>query len=75
MLSGHNSAAWNYHVSWNLQLPIALSLQANLSSITGTPSGIGWARKPRLTLHGGDEFVVEILPHIGSLYNVMEDEK
>lgn len=52
-----------------------MSIKANFFSITGTPSGIGWARKPRLTLHGGDEFVVEILPHIGSLYNVMEDEK
>lgn len=44
-------------------------------SITGTPSGIGWARKPKLTLHDGDEFVVEILPHIGSLHNVMKEEK
>lgn len=46
-----------------------------LRSITGTPAGIGWGRNPKLTLHGGDEFVVEILPHIGSLYNVLEDEK
>lgn len=46
-----------------------------LRRITGTPAGIGWGRKPKLTLHGGDEFAVEILPHIGSLYNVMEDEK
>ncbi|KAF3767371.1 hypothetical protein M406DRAFT_355551 [Cryphonectria parasitica EP155] len=43
--------------------------------ITGTPAGIGWGRNPKLTLHGGDEFVVEILPHIGSLHNVMEEEK
>lgn len=43
--------------------------------ITGTPAGIGWGRNPKLTLHGGDEFVVEILPHIGSLVNVMEEEK
>lgn len=48
---------------------------ANVYSITGTPSGIGWGRKPKVTMHGGDEFVVEILPHIGSLYNVMEEEK
>lgn len=47
----------------------------NTCSITGTPAGIGWGRNPKLTLHGGDEFVVEILPHIGSLYNVLEDEK
>lgn len=43
--------------------------------ITGTPAGIGWGREPRELLHDGDEFVVEILPHIGSLYNVMENEK
>lgn len=44
-------------------------------SITGTPAGIGWGRTPKLTLHRGDEFVVEILPHIGSLVNVMEEEE
>ncbi len=43
--------------------------------ITGTPSGIGAMRNPKEYLHEGDEFVVEILPHIGSLYNVMENEK
>lgn len=43
--------------------------------ITGTPSGIGAMRNPKAFLHEGDEFVVEILPHIGSLYNVMENEK
>ena len=43
--------------------------------ITGTPAGIGMSRNPKEYLHDGDEFVVEILPHIGSLYNVMENEK
>jgi len=43
--------------------------------ITGTPSGIGAMRSPKEYLHEGDEFVVEILPHIGSLYNVMQDER
>ncbi|AEO55160.1 hypothetical protein MYCTH_2298693 [Thermothelomyces thermophilus ATCC 42464] len=43
--------------------------------ITGTPAGVGFAHKPQELLHDGDEFVVEILPHIGSLYNVMRNEK
>ncbi|KAK3380136.1 hypothetical protein B0T24DRAFT_675853 [Lasiosphaeria ovina] len=43
--------------------------------ITGTPAGVGMAKNPKELLHEGDEFVVEILPHIGSLYNVMENEK
>ncbi|KAH6856471.1 hypothetical protein B0I37DRAFT_367523 [Chaetomium sp. MPI-CAGE-AT-0009] len=43
--------------------------------ITGTPAGVGFARKPQELLHDGDEFVVEIQPHIGSLYNVMQNEK
>ncbi|KXX83446.1 Fumarylacetoacetate hydrolase domain-containing protein 2 [Madurella mycetomatis] len=42
--------------------------------ITGTPAGVGFAHKPQELLHDGDEFVVEILPHIGSLYNVMKNE-
>ncbi|KAL2157489.1 hypothetical protein VTH06DRAFT_6040 [Thermothelomyces fergusii] len=45
------------------------------SIITGTPAGVGFARKPQELLHDGDEFVVEILPHIGSLYNVIQNEK
>ncbi|KAL2023981.1 hypothetical protein VTK56DRAFT_216 [Thermocarpiscus australiensis] len=43
--------------------------------ITGTPAGVGFAHKPQELLHDGDEFVVEILPHIGSLCNVMQNEK
>lgn len=43
--------------------------------ITGTPAGVGFARNPKELLHDGDEFVVEILPHIGSLYNVMKNEE
>jgi 2-keto-4-pentenoate hydratase/2-oxohepta-3-ene-1,7-dioic acid hydratase in catechol pathway len=42
--------------------------------LTGTPSGIGWAKTPRDCLQDGDEFVVEILPSIGSLYNVIKME-
>ncbi|KAG7287760.1 hypothetical protein NEMBOFW57_007275 [Staphylotrichum longicolle] len=43
--------------------------------ITGTPAGVGFAHKPQELLHDGDEFVVEIQPHIGSLYNVMQNEQ
>ncbi|KAK3390855.1 hypothetical protein B0H63DRAFT_466634 [Podospora didyma] len=43
--------------------------------ITGTPAGVGFAKNPKELLHDGDEFVVEIQPYIGSLYNVMENEK
>lgn len=59
-------------VSWCSQ---GTTLLPGTLIITGTPAGIGWGRNPKITLHGGDEFVVEILPHIGSLYNVLEDEK
>lgn len=43
--------------------------------ITGTPAGVGFARKPKYTLKDGEEFRVEILPHIGTLVNVFEAEK
>jgi 2-keto-4-pentenoate hydratase/2-oxohepta-3-ene-1,7-dioic acid hydratase in catechol pathway len=42
--------------------------------ITGTPAGVGAGRDPPVTLKAGDEFAVEILPHIGTLVNVFEDE-
>ncbi|KAK0636889.1 hypothetical protein B0T17DRAFT_613555 [Bombardia bombarda] len=51
------------------------TLPAGTVIITGTPAGVGMAKNPKELLHEGDEFVVEILPHIGSLYNVMENEK
>ncbi|KAK3318610.1 hypothetical protein B0H66DRAFT_575352 [Apodospora peruviana] len=51
------------------------TLQKGTVIITGTPAGVGFAKKPQELLHDGDEFVVEILPHIGSLYNVMQNEK
>lgn len=42
--------------------------------ITGTPAGVGIARKPKVTVKEGDEFIVEILPHIGSLITKFENE-
>ncbi|ROW13247.1 hypothetical protein VPNG_04824 [Cytospora leucostoma] len=59
-------------VSWVSQ---GTTLRPGTVIITGTPGGIGWGRDPKLTLHEGDEFVVEILPHIGSLHNVFVEEK
>ncbi|KAI0132014.1 hypothetical protein BJ170DRAFT_679912 [Xylariales sp. AK1849] len=41
--------------------------------ITGTPAGVGFGTKPPNYLHGGDEFVVELTPHIGSLHSVFEN--
>ena len=42
--------------------------------ITGTPAGVGIVRKPKITIGAGDEFGVEILPWIGTLVNVFENE-
>ncbi|CAK7229018.1 hypothetical protein SCUCBS95973_007075 [Sporothrix curviconia] len=42
--------------------------------ITGTPAGVGMGRSPKETLRDGDEFAVEILPHIGTLTNVFANE-
>lgn len=51
------------------------TLPAGTVIITGTPAGIGAGRTPKEWFKDGDEFVVEILPHIGSLYNVMKFEE
>lgn len=51
------------------------TLPAGTVIITGTPAGIGAGRTPKEWFKDGDEFVVEILPHIGSLVNVMQFEK
>jgi len=51
------------------------TLPAGTVIITGTPAGVGLARNPKVTLKDGDEFTVEILPHIGSLINKFVNEK
>ncbi|KAI1503081.1 hypothetical protein F5X99DRAFT_417484 [Biscogniauxia marginata] len=43
--------------------------------ITGTPAGVGFGKNPPAYLHEGDEFVVELTPHVGSLYSVFENER
>jgi len=51
------------------------TLPAGTVIVTGTPAGVGFAKSPKEVLHEGDEFVVEILPHIGSLVSVLQNEK
>jgi len=50
------------------------TLPAGTIILTGTPAGVGIVRKPKVTVKDGDEFAVEILPHIGTLVNVFENE-
>ena len=42
--------------------------------LTGTPAGVGFSRKPPMSLRAGDEFRVEILPGVGSLVNKFQNE-
>jgi 2-keto-4-pentenoate hydratase/2-oxohepta-3-ene-1,7-dioic acid hydratase in catechol pathway len=51
------------------------TLPASTVIITGTPTGVGMGRKPKVTLRPGDKFAVEILPHIGTLINDFEAEE
>ncbi|KAF5671209.1 bifunctional 4-hydroxyphenylacetate degradation enzyme [Fusarium heterosporum] len=50
------------------------TLPAGTIIITGTPAGVGMGKKPKETLKHGDEFKVEILPHIGTLVSRFENE-
>lgn len=50
------------------------TLPAGTVIITGTPAGVGMGKNPKETLSHGDEFRVEILPHIGTLVNTFENE-
>lgn len=50
------------------------TLPAGTIVLTGTPAGVGIVRKPKVTVKAGDEFAVEILPHIGTLINTFENE-
>jgi 2-keto-4-pentenoate hydratase/2-oxohepta-3-ene-1,7-dioic acid hydratase in catechol pathway len=50
------------------------TIPAGTIIITGTPAGVGTVRKPKVTVKGGDEFAVEILPYIGTLINKFENE-
>jgi 2-keto-4-pentenoate hydratase/2-oxohepta-3-ene-1,7-dioic acid hydratase in catechol pathway len=52
----------------------AITLNPGDLLVTGTPAGIGWARKPRLLMHQGDVCEVEI-EGLGVLRNPVVDEK
>jgi 2-keto-4-pentenoate hydratase/2-oxohepta-3-ene-1,7-dioic acid hydratase in catechol pathway len=52
----------------------AITLNPGDALVTGTPAGIGWARKPRLLMHQGDVCEVEI-EGLGVLRNPVVDEK
>jgi len=41
---------------------------------TGTPSGVGWYREPRLLLKDGDEVVIDI-ERVGRLVNICREEE
>ncbi|KAI1204916.1 uncharacterized protein F4807DRAFT_300090 [Annulohypoxylon truncatum] len=43
--------------------------------LTGTPAGVGFGKKPPAYLKDKDEYVVELLPHVGSLYSAFQAEK
>lgn len=51
------------------------TLPAGTVILSGTPAGVGFGKKPPVYLHEGDEYVVELTPHVGSLYSVFENEK
>lgn len=51
----------------------AITLEAGDIIVTGTPAGIGWARKPKLFMKPGDVVEVEI-EGIGILRNPVADE-
>jgi 2-keto-4-pentenoate hydratase/2-oxohepta-3-ene-1,7-dioic acid hydratase in catechol pathway len=54
-------------------ISVAMSLEPGDVIITGTPGGVGVARKPPVFMRPGDVFEVEI-EGIGVLSNVVQDE-
>ncbi|KAE8381065.1 hypothetical protein BDV26DRAFT_256039 [Aspergillus bertholletiae] len=51
------------------------TLPAGTIILTGTPPGVGAAKNPKEFLKDGDEFAVELLPHVGTLVTKIENEK
>ncbi|WWC90305.1 uncharacterized protein L201_005238 [Kwoniella dendrophila CBS 6074] len=51
------------------------TLQPGTIIITGTPAGVGWSAKPRITLKDGDEFRVFVSHGVGTLINKIVEEK
>ncbi|KAJ5093118.1 Fumarylacetoacetase C-terminal-like protein [Penicillium angulare] len=50
------------------------TLPAGTIILTGTPPGVGAAKKPQEFIKSGDEFAVELLPHVGTLINKIEHQ-
>ncbi|CAI7650371.1 unnamed protein product [Penicillium palitans] len=50
------------------------TLPAGTIILTGTPPGVGAAKNPKEFIKAGDEFAVELLPHIGTLINKIEHQ-
>jgi 2-keto-4-pentenoate hydratase/2-oxohepta-3-ene-1,7-dioic acid hydratase in catechol pathway len=53
-------------------ISVAISLEPGDVIITGTPGGVGAARKPQVFMHPGDVFEVEI-EGLGVLSNPVQD--
>ncbi|KAE8165571.1 hypothetical protein BDV40DRAFT_257820 [Aspergillus tamarii] len=51
------------------------TLPAGTIILTGTPPGVGAAKNPKEFLKDGDEFAVELLPHVGTLVTKIENQK
>ncbi|KAG2412000.1 hypothetical protein HFD88_009556 [Aspergillus terreus] len=50
------------------------TLPAGTIILTGTPPGVGAAKNPKEFLKAGDEFAVELLPHVGTLITKIENQ-
>jgi 2-keto-4-pentenoate hydratase/2-oxohepta-3-ene-1,7-dioic acid hydratase in catechol pathway len=50
------------------------TLKSGTVIITGTPAGVGLAKKPKVTVRAGDQFIVQIEPYIGSLITEFVNE-
>ncbi len=77
-----NGEQMQYGETNNLVFPIrelivilsrCMTLEPGDVVVTGTPSGVGYARKPPLWMKAGDVVEIEV-PGIGTLRNVVEDE-
>ncbi|RMZ76956.1 hypothetical protein DV737_g4621, partial [Chaetothyriales sp. CBS 132003] len=51
------------------------TLPAGTLIVTGTPAGVGFTRKPKVSLRDGDVFTVEVTGGVGTLINRFVNEK
>ena len=50
------------------------TLPAGTIILTGTPPGVGAAKNPKEFFKPGDEFAVELQPHVGTLITKIENQ-